>query len=351
MAAADLALDDARLGRADDERRRSPWAWSPRPDPAAASSASANCSSCGARARASSARTSPSPGSTRPAPARSPSAAASRAPAVWSPATRPGGLDAVAHAARAIRRGTDAIVVGRGRGAARPVLGGLPARLPGAEHGRRPVARLPPVHRRRLRIRARRGRRHARRRGRGGGPRARGAGPGRGRRARGDLHRRLPLGAVPRGARARRSAAPWTRPAAPRRRSTWSSRTPSASRRRTGPRRWRIADALGAHGSAGSRSPRPRPASAAAYCGAPVLDAAAAVLAMEHGLVPPTPNVVRRLPRPRPGDRPDARPAELRTALVLSRGLMGSNSALVLRHGAAAARSAGDPTRRRRSTT
>jgi minimal PKS chain-length factor (CLF/KS beta) len=30
-----------------------------------------------------------------------------------------------------------------------------------------------------------------------------------------------------------------------------------------------------------------------------------------------------------------ARAAEARTALVLSRGLMGSNSALVLRHGAA----------------
>jgi minimal PKS chain-length factor (CLF/KS beta) len=54
------------------------------------------------------------------------------------------------------------------------------------------------------------------------------------------------------------------------------------------------------------------------------------VLALEHGLVPPAPNVV------------DvchdldlvtgwARPAELRTALVLSRGLMGSNAALVLR--------------------
>jgi minimal PKS chain-length factor (CLF/KS beta) len=56
------------------------------------------------------------------------------------------------------------------------------------------------------------------------------------------------------------------------------------------------------------------------------------VLAMEDGVIPPTPNVV------------DvchdidlvtgwARPAELRTALVLSRGLMGSNAALVLRHG------------------
>ncbi len=53
-----------------------------------------------------------------------------------------------------------------------------------------------------------------------------------------------------------------------------------------------------------------------------MLDVAAAVLAMEHGLIPPTPNVfdvchdldlvIGR-----------ARPAELRTALVLSRGLMG----------------------------
>nr|EIF93389.1 Beta-ketoacyl synthase [Streptomyces tsukubensis NRRL18488] len=70
-----------------------------------------------------------------------------------------------------------------------------------------------------------------------------------------------------------------------------------------------------------------------AYCGGPVLDAAAAVMAMEHGLVPPTPNVfdvchdldvvtgkARRMP--------------LRTALVLSRGLMGSNAALVLRSAA-----------------
>jgi minimal PKS chain-length factor (CLF/KS beta) len=54
---------------------------------------------------------------------------------------------------------------------------------------------------------------------------------------------------------------------------------------------------------------------------------------MEHGLVPPTPNVFDvchdlDLVMGRP------RPAELRTALVLSRGLMGSNSALVLRrHG------------------
>lgn len=67
-----------------------------------------------------------------------------------------------------------------------------------------------------------------------------------------------------------------------------------------------------------------------AYCGAPVLDTAAAVLAMENGLIPPTPNVFEvchdlDLVMGR------ARPAELRTALVLSRGLMGSNAAMVLR--------------------
>lgn len=94
-----------------------------------------------------------------------------------------------------------------------------------------------------------------------------------------------------------------------------------------------IADALGAHGR---RVPvtAPKTGSGRGYCAAPVLDTAAAVLAMEHGLIPPTPNVFDvchdlDLVTGR------ARPAELRTALVLSRGLMGSNSALVLRHGAA----------------
>ncbi|MCB8905470.1 MULTISPECIES: ketosynthase chain-length factor [unclassified Streptomyces] len=92
-----------------------------------------------------------------------------------------------------------------------------------------------------------------------------------------------------------------------------------------------IADALGAHAT---RVPvtAPKTGIGRAYCGAPVLDTAAAVFAMEHGVVPPTPNVfdichdldlvVSR-----------ARPAELRTALVLSRGLMGSNAALVVRRG------------------
>ncbi|MEV5971576.1 ketosynthase chain-length factor [Streptomyces sp. NPDC051921] len=97
-----------------------------------------------------------------------------------------------------------------------------------------------------------------------------------------------------------------------------------------------LADALGTHAA---RVPvtAPKTGFGRAYCGAPVLDTAAAVLAMEHGLVPPTPHVfdiaydldlvVSR-----------ARPAELRTALVLSRGLMGSTAALVLRRGGESAR-------------
>ncbi|MGW2252897.1 ketosynthase chain-length factor [Kitasatospora sp. NPDC001660] len=76
----------------------------------------------------------------------------------------------------------------------------------------------------------------------------------------------------------------------------------------------------------------PKAGTGRAYCGAPLLDVAAAVLAMEDGVLPPTPNVTEvchdvALVTGR------ARPAELRTALVLSRGLMGSNSALVLRRG------------------
>ncbi|MGW7434405.1 beta-ketoacyl synthase N-terminal-like domain-containing protein [Streptomyces sp. NPDC054861] len=90
-----------------------------------------------------------------------------------------------------------------------------------------------------------------------------------------------------------------------------------------------LADALGPHAA---RVPvtAPKTGTGRAYCGAPVLDTAAAVLAMEHGLIPPTPNVFDichdlDLVTTR------ARPAELRTALVLSRGLMGSNAALVVR--------------------
>jgi minimal PKS chain-length factor (CLF/KS beta) len=93
-----------------------------------------------------------------------------------------------------------------------------------------------------------------------------------------------------------------------------------------------LADALGRHAA---RVPvtAPKTGTGRAFCGAAALDVACAVLAMEHAVVPPTPNVtdVR--------DGLDlvtgrARPADLRTALVLSRGLLGSNSALLLRHGA-----------------
>ncbi|GAB2735232.1 beta-ketoacyl synthase N-terminal-like domain-containing protein [Streptomyces bullii] len=94
-----------------------------------------------------------------------------------------------------------------------------------------------------------------------------------------------------------------------------------------------LADALGPHAR---RVPvtAPKTGMGRAFCAAAVLDVATAVLAMEHDLIPPTPNVfdvchdldlvVGR-----------ARPAEHRTALVLSRGLMGCNAALVLRKGAA----------------
>ncbi|MYS80879.1 beta-ketoacyl synthase N-terminal-like domain-containing protein [Embleya scabrispora] len=92
-----------------------------------------------------------------------------------------------------------------------------------------------------------------------------------------------------------------------------------------------LSDALGAH-AAQVPVTAPKAGIGRAYCGAPVLDCAAAILAMEHGVVPPTPGVFDvchdlDLVTGR------ARAAELRTALVLSRGLMGHNAALVLRRG------------------
>ncbi|MFF5342309.1 ketosynthase chain-length factor [Streptomyces althioticus] len=97
-----------------------------------------------------------------------------------------------------------------------------------------------------------------------------------------------------------------------------------------------IADALGGHGA---RVPvtAPKTGYGRAYCGAPVLDTVAALLAMEHGLVPPTPNVFD-VCHDLDLVTSHARPAELRTALVLSRGLMGSNAALVVRRGDDSAR-------------
>ncbi|MFG2626805.1 ketosynthase chain-length factor [Streptomyces sp. NPDC048473] len=90
-----------------------------------------------------------------------------------------------------------------------------------------------------------------------------------------------------------------------------------------------IADALGAHGRQVPVT-APKTGIGRAYCGAPVLDAAAAVLSMENALIPPTPNVYD-VCYDLDVVTGQARPAELRTALVLSRGLMGSNAAMVLR--------------------
>ncbi|MFG2138148.1 ketosynthase chain-length factor [Streptomyces sp. NPDC048650] len=92
-----------------------------------------------------------------------------------------------------------------------------------------------------------------------------------------------------------------------------------------------IADVLGRH-APDVPVTAPKTGTGRAYCGAPVLDAAAAVLSMEHGVVPPTPNVFE-VCHDLDLVTVSARPAELRTALVLSRGLMGSNAALVLRRG------------------
>ncbi|MBW5484395.1 beta-ketoacyl synthase N-terminal-like domain-containing protein [Streptomyces bambusae] len=94
-----------------------------------------------------------------------------------------------------------------------------------------------------------------------------------------------------------------------------------------------IGEALGAHGPKVPVT-APKTGTGRAYCAASVLDTAAAVLAMEHGLVPPTPNVFD-VCHDLDLVTGSARPAELRTALVLSRGLMGSNSALVVRKAAA----------------
>ncbi|MFG2823890.1 beta-ketoacyl synthase N-terminal-like domain-containing protein [Kitasatospora sp. NPDC048365] len=90
-----------------------------------------------------------------------------------------------------------------------------------------------------------------------------------------------------------------------------------------------LVDALGEHAG---RVPvtAPKAGTGRAHCGSPALDVAAAVLALENGLIPPTPNTTAC------EAEIDlvtgyARSAEPRTALVLSRGLMGSNAALVLR--------------------
>ena len=89
-----------------------------------------------------------------------------------------------------------------------------------------------------------------------------------------------------------------------------------------------IADALGPL-AATVPVTAPKTGFGRAYSASSALDVALAVLALEHGAIPPTPNVTEVR-----GDLDvvtgEARTAELTTALVLSRGLMGCNSALVL---------------------
>ncbi|MEU3726638.1 beta-ketoacyl synthase N-terminal-like domain-containing protein, partial [Streptomyces sp. NPDC031705] len=92
-----------------------------------------------------------------------------------------------------------------------------------------------------------------------------------------------------------------------------------------------IREALGGYGAKVPVT-APKTGTGRAYCAAGTLDAAAAVLALEHGVVPPTPNVFD-VCHDLDVVTGSARVAPLRTALVLSRGRMGSNAALVLRKG------------------
>ncbi|WP_280433120.1 hypothetical protein [Nocardia brasiliensis] len=110
---------------------------------------------------------------------------------------------------------------------------------------------------------------------------------------------------------------------------TWSRqiRVPVVHRRLT----WKYAVALGGGGGAGGgRAPAPKTMTGRLYSGAGPLDLVAALLAMRHSLIPPTVHV-----EPDPEAQLDlvvgqARPATVRTALVLARGYGGFNSALVL---------------------
>ncbi|MET9610249.1 beta-ketoacyl synthase N-terminal-like domain-containing protein [Streptomyces sp. NPDC006512] len=92
-----------------------------------------------------------------------------------------------------------------------------------------------------------------------------------------------------------------------------------------------IHDALGGHGAKVAVT-APKTGTGRAYCAAGTLDVASAVLALEHGVVPPTPNVFD-VCHDLDLVTGSARVVPVRTALVLSRGLMGSNAALVLRTG------------------
>jgi minimal PKS chain-length factor (CLF/KS beta) len=95
------------------------------------------------------------------------------------------------------------------------------------------------------------------------------------------------------------------------------------------------AEALaGVFGPGGVPVTAPKTMTGRMYSGAGSLDAAAALLAMRDGVIPPTLGVRNPLPEYQLDlVRDTARAAELRTALVLARGRGGFNAALVLRSG------------------
>ncbi|WP_034260574.1 beta-ketoacyl synthase N-terminal-like domain-containing protein [Actinospica robiniae] len=95
------------------------------------------------------------------------------------------------------------------------------------------------------------------------------------------------------------------------------------------------AEALALHDALGARAAQvpvtaPKTGFGRAYSAASTLDVAAAVLALEHGVIPATPNITTA-EHDLDLVTGSARSSPIRTALVLSRGLMGHNSALVLR--------------------
>jgi len=90
-----------------------------------------------------------------------------------------------------------------------------------------------------------------------------------------------------------------------------------------------IGDALGRR-AADVPVTAPKTGFGRAYSAASALDVAAAVLALEHGVIPATPNIAE-VPHDLDLVTGSARSSPMRTALVLSRGLMGYNSAVVLR--------------------
>jgi act minimal PKS chain-length factor (CLF/KS beta) len=67
------------------------------------------------------------------------------------------------------------------------------------------------------------------------------------------------------------------------------------------------------------------------YAGGPPLDVVAALLAMRHGVIPPTYGIGELAPGCDIDLVREARPASIRTALVLARGFDGFNAAVVLR--------------------